>query len=187
MDNSLKQQKLETSAKVQSREVYRGKLFTIQQDILQFDSLPSHQWDVVIHPGAVAMIPVVNNDHIILIQQWRRAIGKIIYEIPAGTLDDGESPLECAQRELQEETGFKAGSLIPIGGLHSAPGFCTEYLHLFIAKQLTESSLDGDDHEAIDVIEMSLEKALSMIDTCEIDDAKTICGLLRYERWLRNA
>ncbi len=187
MENSLKQKALEATAKVDSNEVYRGVLFSVKQDILHFEELPPHQWDTIIHPGAVAIIPVTKDGNLLLIQQWRRAVEKIIYEIPAGTLDKGEAPLICAQRELQEETGFKATTLTPLGGFYSAPGFCTEYLHLFVASGLSPSPLAGDDHEAIDVLEVPLKNALEMIDSNVIDDAKTITGILRYERWARNA
>ncbi|NGX37274.1 MAG: ADP-ribose pyrophosphatase [Chlamydiae bacterium] len=184
MEHSLKQKELESQASVHSKEIYQGKIFTLRRDTLQFDALPPHDWDIILHPGAVALIPVNEKGNLLLIQQWRRAIGKIIYELPAGTLDKEEPPLECAQRELQEETGYKANTLIPLQGFYSAPGFCTEYIHLFIAKDLTESSLPGDIHEAIDVVEVSLEKALTLIDNNEIQDAKTICGILRYHRYL---
>ena len=184
MNNSLKQKKLESEAKVHSKEIYKGKIFTLRQETLQFDALPPHNWDLIIHPGAVALIPINSKGNLLLIQQWRRALQKIIYEIPAGTLHDLEPPLECAARELQEEIGFKANTLIPFGGFYSAPGFCNEYIHLFIAKNLEESPLPPDLHEAIDVVEMTLDQALELIDNNQIQDAKTICALLRYQRWI---
>lgn len=184
MELSEKQKALEATAKIDKKEIHKGRVFTLFQEILHFKDRPSHRWDLITHPGAVAIIPVLNNGNLLLIKQWRRAIQKIIYEIPAGTLDDGESPLTCAQRELQEEVDQKAETFIPLGGFYSTPGFCNEYIHLFIAKDLKPSSLDGDDNEAIDIVETSLEDALEMIDSGKIEDLKTITGIFKYKRWV---
>ncbi|NGX26798.1 MAG: ADP-ribose pyrophosphatase [Chlamydiae bacterium] len=187
MENALKQKQLEDQANLQTKELYKGKIFSLRRDHLQFDAGPPHDWDIIEHPGAVAIIPVNEKGNFIFVQQWRRAIEKIIYELPAGTLDEGENPLLCAQRELQEETGYRAKEIIPFGGIYSAPGFCTEYIHFFIARDLEESPLPGDLHEAIDVVEVSLNDALAMIDSQQISDAKTIVGILRYQRWKSHA
>jgi len=184
MENALNQKKLEEKAKVETKQIFKGKVFTLQRDRLYFDDHPPHDWDLIVHPGAVAIIPIANNGNIVLIKQWRRAINKIIYELPAGTLDSGETPLECAKREIQEEIGYKANTIIPFGGLYSAPGFSTEYIHLYIAKDLIKSSLPQDTHEGIDVCHLPLSKILQLIDTNEIDDAKTISGIMRYKRSL---
>lgn len=178
------QKELEKKAQIHSERLVTAKTFAVRKDILIFDNLPPYEWYIVEHKGAVAMVPVTENGHILLIKQWRRAIEKIIYELPAGCLDLGESKETCAQRELQEEVDHKAKELIYLGPLYSTPGYSTETLHLFVAKGLIPSSLDGDDHEAIDVEEIPLEKCLQMIDSGEICDAKTVAGLLRYERWL---
>ncbi len=187
MENSKRQKQLEEKANLETREIYKGKIFSVRKDRLQFDSHSLHEWDIIEHRGGVAIIPVSKNGTLFLIQQWRRAIGKIIYEIPAGKLDEGETPLLCAQKELQEEIGYRAKEMIPFGGLYTTPGFCTEYIHFFIAKDLEENSLSKDIHEAIDVVEVSLNDALNLIDSEEITDAKTIAGLLRYQRWIHHA
>lgn len=184
MKNSLHQKEIESKAKKQTEEIFNGRRISVHRDTLQFPD-HSHQWEMVLSPEAVAAIPVMKNGKIILIQQWRRTIEKIIYELPAGVLEPGESPLKTIERELQEEIGYHAASLIHLGGFYSTPGFCTEYIHLFVAKDLTPSSLPGDLHEAIDVVEIGLEDALGLIDSNEIQDAKTIAGLLWFQRWLR--
>jgi len=183
MENSERQKELENRAKHSFEELYQGRLFSLRRERLEFED-HTHDWDILIHPGAVAAIPVQNNGKLVLIQQWRRAIGKIIYELPAGVLEKGESPLVTIDRELQEEIGYKAKTIVPLGGFYSTPGFCTEYIHLFVAEDLSPSSLPGDLHEAIDIVEMTLEDALRLIDANEIVDMKTIAGLLRYQRWL---
>ncbi|MBS0630004.1 MAG: NUDIX hydrolase [Verrucomicrobia bacterium] len=183
MEKSERQRDLENRAKHSFDEMYQGRLYSIRREKLEFED-HTHDWDFVIHPGAVAAVPVKENGDLILIQQWRRAIKKIIYELPAGVLEKDEPPIKAVDRELQEEIGYKPKTLIPLGGFFSTPGFCTEYIHLFIAKDLSPSSLPGDLHEAIDIVEISLDEALKLIDTGEIDDMKTIAGLLRYQRWL---
>lgn len=177
------QASLEKRGPVERETLYRGRIITLRKDMLQVEGRPPQKWEIVVHPGAVVIIPITSEGNILLVSQWRRAIEKIILELPAGTLEKNEDPLVCAGRELQEETGFKAASIIPLGGFYSAPGFCTEYLHLFIAEDLEESPLQADEDEGIDVVSVSLEDALRMIDDDTISDAKTIAGILRYHRW----
>lgn len=155
-------------------------MISVRSDTYAFN--PPHQWDVVLHPGAVAVLPVDKQGNLLLIQQWRRAASQILLEIPAGILEEGEIPAETAQRELQEEIGFLAEELIPLGGIYTAAGFSNEYIHLFLGRKLVESSLPQDLHEAIDLVQMSLKEALHLIDTHQITDAKTICAILKYSR-----
>lgn len=173
---------LEENASIDTQEVYRGKVITVHSETITMDSQPPNKWDVITHPGAAAVLPINEKGNLLLLLQWRRVVKKIIYEICAGTLEENEAPLDCAKREIQEEVGMKANSFTPLGGMFSAPGFCDEYIHLFLAKDLSISSLPGDLHEGIDVVEMNLEKALDLIETGEIQDAKTICAILRYAR-----
>ncbi|NGX39950.1 MAG: ADP-ribose pyrophosphatase [Chlamydiae bacterium] len=184
MINSLKQKELESQAIASEKRIFEGKVFSVIREDLKFEGLPPHFWEIVQHPGAVALLPVTQKGTLLLIQQWRRPVEKILYEIPAGTLKKNEIPEKAAIRELQEEIGYLPKTLIPFGGLYSAPGFCSEYIHLYIAKDLSESTLPADDHEAIDIVELSLEEALGFIDDGTIQDAKTIISLLRYQRLL---
>lgn len=174
------QAKLEKQAKVIEKYPYKGKFFHVRSQTVEISGQPTRVWDLVIHPGAVAIIPVDDKGNLFLIEQWRRAIDKIILELPAGLLEEGESLIDCAQRELQEETGYKAKSLTPFGGLYSAPGFSNEYIHFFVAKELTLSPLEADDSEMIDLRIVSLKEAKKMIEDGTICDAKTIAGVLRY-------
>ncbi|HEX2909324.1 MAG TPA: NUDIX hydrolase [Chloroflexia bacterium] len=170
----------ETQAQVESDYPYRGKRVTIRVD--HITDRPGHTYirEIVVHPGAVVMIPVGPDGKIILVRQWRRASGKVLLELPAGTLEEGEEPAVTADRELQEEIGFKAGKLTAMGGFFSAPGFCTEYLHLFLAEDLSESRLDPDANEEIEVETYSLEEAIDLIEQGIIEDAKSVAGLSRY-------
>lgn len=176
------QKLLERSGKVEHEVLYEGKIIDLRLDRVRSGERKL-QWEIVVHPGAVVVVPVLADGRIVLVSQWRRAIEQIIVELPAGTLEEGEEPLVCADRELQEEIGYKAGRLTALGGYYSAPGFCTEYLHLFVAENLVESALEGDEDEGIDVVIVTLDEALKMIDDNRIVDVKSIAGLLRYARW----
>src|SRR6476619_2033559 len=123
---------LEASARVESEMVYKGKRLSLRVDKITDATGRTYKREIIIHPGAVVMVPVDKEGNILLVRQWRRASNRILLELPAGTLEEGEEPAYTAGRELQEEIGFQAGKLTPLGGFFSAPGFCTEYLHLFL-------------------------------------------------------
>lgn len=182
--NAESQALREQKAKVHREWIHEGRYIRLRRDVIEADGHPQKTWELVVHPGAVAIIPIDKEGRIILVEQWRRAIEKITLEIPAGTLDPGESSLTCAQRELQEETGFKANTLIPFGGCFSAPGISSEYVYLYIGKDLVPSQLVADDTDLIDVRTLSLEQASKLIEDGTITDAKTIVGILRYKEQL---
>jgi ADP-ribose pyrophosphatase len=137
---------------------------------------------VVRHPGAVAIVPITEDGQVILIRQYRLAAERILWEIPAGTLEAGEDPRICAERELQEEAGFFPGELTLLGSFYVAPGISTEVIQLFIARDLRPSQLEKDDDELIEVVKIPLVDALEKIRTGEICDGKTIIGLLRIKQ-----
>ncbi|MGD9893881.1 MAG: NUDIX hydrolase, partial [Dehalococcoidia bacterium] len=138
--------------------------------------------EVVEHVQAVAIVPVMPDGRIALVRQYRLPAGRELLEIPAGSLDPGEDPDAAALRELQEEIGFASRRLSRLGGFWVAPGYCTEYIHIYLADDLHESRLDADHDERIEVALVTLEDALGRIDAGEIEDAKSICGLLQYAR-----
>ena len=175
----------EKSASVESRLVHAGPVFALRVDTYLLDGKP-REWDIVVHPGAVVILAVNDRGEILFVEQWRRAAQQVMIELPAGTLEKSEPPLLCAQRELQEETGFRAKDLIPLGGFFTVPGYCTEYLHFFLAKNLEPAPLPGDDGEEIDLLALPLDKVHELIDNGGICDAKTIAGVYRYERWLKH-
>ncbi len=182
MNNALAQKQREENAEVTSEIIYKGKILEICLETLTYKDAKPHHWEIVRHPGAVVILAVDASDHLYLIKQWRRPIGKIILELPAGTLDAKETPLQCAQREIQEEIGYRAGDWTSLGGFYSAPGFCDEYLHLFLATDLTKSALARDENEGIDLVKLPLEEALTLIDKQEINDVKTLYAILAYAR-----
>jgi 8-oxo-dGTP pyrophosphatase MutT (NUDIX family) len=119
---------------------------------------------------------------VLMVRQFRLAAGKVLSEIPAGTLNPGEDPRECASRELQEETGYKPGKLEDLGGIYVAPGYTTEYIHLFLATELVDSKLAADDDEFVEVDHVPIEVLLGMIDRGELHDGKSNVALLRVAR-----
>jgi len=182
--NAESQAAAERRAEITAETAYQGKFIRVRKDIILLDDHPPKIWDIIIPPGAVGIVPVTEDGKVVLVEQWRRAIGKITIEIPAGMLEQGEPALECAQRELQEETGLRAESLVPFGGCYVSPGISSEYIHLFLAKDLQPSPLRAEDTDGIDVRAVSLSEAFKMIEEGAICDAKTIIGILKYARTL---
>ena len=140
------------------------------------------QLDVIRHPGASAVVPFLDDDEVLLIQQYRHAAGGTIWEVPAGKLDPGEAPEVCAARELEEETGYRAGSLVALGSILTTPGFTDERIHLFEASDLEASTqrLEGD--EVIELVPMPLGAALELIWTGQMVDGKSVVALLKAAR-----
>jgi ADP-ribose pyrophosphatase len=165
---------------VESRRVYE-RWFGVRVDTLRYASGREGVMDVVEHRGGVTLVAFDHDGLLLLVRQYRHATGRELLELPAGTIDAGESPEACAQRELQEETGYRAGHLERLGGFYSAPGYCDEYLHVFLCRELAESRLDGDE-EAIHVERLPLDEALRRISDGAIEDAKTAAALLLYLR-----
>jgi len=169
---------------INSQRLYNGRIVVLDLLDVRLPNGEQSRREVVRHPGAVAVVPLDDDGAVILVRQYRIAADRIMLEIPAGTLDEGEAPALCAQRELQEEAGLKPGELVPLGGIFAAPGYTTEYIHLYLATDLSESTLDMDDDEFIEVVRLPFHEALRMVDDGEIDDSKTVAGLLRTARFL---
>jgi ADP-ribose pyrophosphatase len=162
--------------------VYHGRLFNVDLSELELGEGVHALREIIIHPGAVCMIPVTADGRLLFVTQYRHAARKRLLELPAGTLEPGEEPFAAAARELQEEVGYRPTNLEPIGGLFVAPGYTTEYIHLFVCTGLEESALPGDDDEDIEVVSMTLDEATAAIESGEICDAKSVIGILRYAR-----
>ena len=138
--------------------------------------------EIVEHAPVVAIVPLDENGEIILVRQYRLAAEEALLELPAGLVDPGEDLEAAAQRELQEETGYRAASLRRLGGFFVSPGFCTEFIHIYLAAGLTESPLDGDEDEDIRIERMPLAEAVRLVETGDIKDAKSVAGLLLASR-----
>jgi ADP-ribose pyrophosphatase len=165
-----------------SRRIYEGRIVNLRVDTVEMRGGRTAQREVVEHTEAVAVVPVAPDGRIVLVRQYRLPVGAVMLEVPAGSLDGDEDAETGAQRELQEETGFAAGRLTRLCGFWVAPGYCTEYIHVYLAEDLRESSLDADEDEDVEVELVTLDQALAAIDAGEIEDAKSIVGLLQYAR-----
>ncbi len=169
---------------IKTREIYNGRVVSLAvHDVRMQDGTESTR-EVVQHPGAVAVVAVDKKRNVLLVKQFRLAAGKELYEIPAGILDPGESPAECAERELQEEVGYRPAKLESIGGVYPSPGYSSEFIHLFLATSLIESRLETDADEFVEVKRIPFAQVLGMIEHGEIVDSKSIAALLLVARRL---
>jgi ADP-ribose pyrophosphatase len=164
------------------QEIYSGKIVALHVDTIRQESGRTTIREVVLHPGGVAAIPVLDDGRILLIRQFRYPIGKFILEIPAGKLDSGQSPLETVAREIEEETGYCAGVLSHECTFYTTPGICNESIHFFLARDLTLKAQRLEEGEHITVEAYSLEECLDKIRNGEINDGKTILGILWYHQ-----
>lgn len=165
---------------VRSEVVHRGRLFDVRVDRLRWPDGLEVEREVVVHPGAVCIVPVTDRGTLLFVEQYRHPAGKRLLELPAGTLEPGEEPGATARRELEEEVGFAAGHLRPLGGFYVAPGYTTEYIHLFVATALSPAQGTGDEDEDIAVVELTPAEALARIRDGRIEDGKSIIALLRW-------
>ena len=143
--------------------------------------------DMIFHPGAVVILPVLDAEHVVLLRNHRPVIGETLWEVPAGTLEPDEPIEECARRELIEETGYEAAKWTSLGFLYASPGVLDEKLHLFVAEKLTAGTMRPEADEDLEPVTVRFDEAIRMCLAGEIKDAKTITSLLLWERKLRAA
>jgi ADP-ribose pyrophosphatase len=160
-----------------TRYGYKGKLLKLRVDRVRLPNGYKTTREIVEHPGAVAIIPVLDDARILLTRQYRRAARRHMIEIPAGTLERGESPILCAKRELIEETGYATGRIRKLFSCFLAPGYSTEKIHFFLATRLVPRKAEQPEDETITTQAVKLREGLRAIERGEIQDAKTICGL----------
>jgi ADP-ribose pyrophosphatase len=158
-------------------EVYNGRIFNFVTENLTLPNGRDTEMAFIRHPGSIAVVPLLDDNTVVMELQYRHPTGEYLLEIPAGTLEPGESPLNCAKRELVEETGFRAQELIKLGKIHMIPAYSDEQIHLFVAKGLTPAKQNLDPDEIIEVVTYPLEKALKMIEAGKITDALTILSI----------
>jgi ADP-ribose pyrophosphatase len=160
------------------QEYYRGLIVRMQVDTIQLASGASAIREVVVHPGGVVAVPILDDGRLLLIRQFRYPLGKYILEFPAGKLDTGLSPTETISRELEEETGYRAASMEHQFSFYSTPGISTEIIHLYVARKLTRVTQKLEEGEHITVEVHTLDECLAGIRTGEIADGKTLLGIL---------
>lgn len=170
---------------VATRQAFAGRLLRVRVDEVTLEDGRRTSREVIVHPGAVAILPW-DGERLTLVRQWRHAAGRALLEVPAGTLDPGEEPQATARRELAEEVQLEARTWERGPAFFTAPGFCTEYLTVFLATDLAPAtgSLAHDEDEELETVRLSLGEALSAIDAGEIEDAKSVAGILWLARRL---
>lgn len=169
---------------LKSEWMYQGRAFDIRRDEVRLPNGASTVLDIVSHVGAVTILPVDSKGRIWLVRQYRHAAGLEILELPAGTLEEGEEPQACAHREIQEEIGMAAGSLEKIGEFFLAPGYSTEFMHVYLAQGLVSSSLMADEDEFLTVVKLPIPKVLEGARTGKILDAKSVAALFLAQPYL---
>lgn len=161
-----------------SEIVYSGRAFTIRRDRLRLPDGRETRLDIVEHVGSVVILPLDADGNLLFVRQYRHAAGLEMLELPAGTLNEGEAPEACARREVREETGMAAGRLEHLGGFYLAPGYSTEYMHVYLAADLYPAPLPTDADEFLSIEKVPLTDALAMPARGLLPDAKSIAALL---------
>jgi len=168
-----------------SKEIYKGKLLHVFCDevVLPNQEASTREW--IKHPGACAIVPCFENGDIMMIKQFRYPMKQVLWEVPAGKIDATESPETTASRELLEETGLIAKNIHYVGHFYPAIGYSDEIIHIYVALNLTQTTQQTDDDEFVQNVRLPISQAITMIETGEINDGKSIVCLLRTQQWLR--
>lgn len=165
---------------VSTEPVFSGKVISLQVDTVKLPDGSLGKREIVKHPGAVAVL-ALHEGRILLVDQYRQAMGRCELEIPAGKLEKGEDPMEAAKRELQEETGYTCGKISHLHSFYTSPGFADEIIHLYLAEELTSGEMALDDDEFLELYELTLEEAQQSIAEGRIADAKTLLAVYIWQ------
>jgi ADP-ribose pyrophosphatase len=168
------------------KEIWRGSVGSFGIERVALPNGKETDLAILKHPGAAAVVPFLNRERILLLRQYRHAVRGMIWEVPAGKLDEAESPEQCVMRELLEETGYSANRIEKTGMIYSTPGFSDERLYLFCAYDLFPGERALEEHEVIETHEVPLSEALAMVDRGEICDAKSVAALFHVSRRTNN-
>ncbi len=163
-----------------SQLIYDGRAVKLRVDSVQMSNGRQTTREIVEHSDCIAVVVIDENNNVLLVKQFRKAVENELLEIPAGGIDPGEGPEEAVSRELREEIGYLPRKVQRLGGFYSAPGYCSEYLYLYLATELVPSQLIAEDTEEINIVRVPLEKIPDLIASGRICDAKSIAGLLTY-------
>jgi ADP-ribose pyrophosphatase len=167
-----------------SRELFSGRVFDLREELVRLPNGHETRLQLIRHPGAAAIVPLDDSGAVVLVRQYRHATGRWLLEVPAGTLDEGEAPLDCARRELAEEAACEAAEFVELGWIWTTPGFTDERIWLYLARGLRPAAQELDEDETLSVERLPLEQAVARAERGEIDDAKSVCALLRAAAYL---
>jgi len=163
---------------IRSEVLYPGRAFTVRRDRVRLPDGRETNLDIVEHAGSVVILPLDEKGNLLFVRQYRHPAGLDLLELPAGTMDLGETPEECARREVREETGMAAGRMIHAGGFYLAPGYSTEYMNVFVAVDLRPAPLPQDADEFVQVEAIPLREAVCMAERGDPPDAKSLAAFL---------
>lgn len=166
---------------IQSTSIFKGKIIHVQLDEVELPNGNRATRELVRHAGAVSILAITEANKLVLVRQYRKPLEKTILEIPAGKLEPGEDPVDCARRELREETGYTADRFRRVAGFYTSPGFADEYLTIFAAEGLKQGEAVPDTDEFVETVELTLQEAFQKMASGEIDDAKTVVALYLWQ------
>jgi ADP-ribose pyrophosphatase len=170
---------------VASRTAFTGRFISVTVDEVELPDGRAATREIVHHPGAAAVVPLSDDGRVIMIRQYRQGAGQVLWEIPAGVLEPGEEPDACARRELAEEVGRTPGELVHLLSTYTSPGFSTELIHIFLARDLREIDASEEEDEIIRAVPVPLSTALELVRRGEVRNAAAVCGLLAAADRLR--
>ena len=171
---------------IDTQAAYKGIIVNVWRDTAELQNGCRVVREVVEHPGGVGIVPVTKDGNVLMVRQFRYPMGEELLEIPAGKLEDGEDPLECAARELSEETGYTAGRFIDLGVSYPSPGYCKEKLYIYLATDLLCGEAHLDENELLSIEEVAINDLIDKIMANELSDGKTIIGILKAQRYLES-
>ena len=169
---------------ITTKTMYEGLIVNIRSDIAELQNGCRVVREVVEHPGGVGIIPITHENKVLMVRQYRYPMEEELLEIPAGKLDEGETPINCAIRELSEETGCTAGRIIDMGAIYPSPGFCREILYLYLALDLHYGEIHLDENELLRVEAIGIDELIDMIMANKMPDAKSIIGIMKAKKYL---
>jgi ADP-ribose pyrophosphatase len=171
---------------VKKKTMYEGLIVNVRRDVAEIQNGRHVPREVVEHPGGVAVIPVTEDKKVLMVRQYRYPMEEELLEIPAGKLDAGEEPFDCAVRELSEETGCTADKYVFLGEMYPSPGYCRETLHIYLALGLTYGEMNLDENELLSVEPHGIDELVEMIMENKLPDAKTMVGIMKAKKYLEH-
>ena len=170
---------------IESQNIYTGSVFSVERDRLREENGSEIVREVVRHAGGAGCLPLFDDGRVALVKQYRHPARRELLEIPAGRIEAGETPVECAAREVEQEIGFRVGRIEPLAEFYSTPGFCEERLYVYLATELEQAEQNLDHDEFVEIVYLPLTEAVAMAERGEIEDSKTIIALLLAARKVR--